>query len=151
MGWRCHKMLVHGACAANVTSVARRFIQRRCRRNHRWRWHTVLARALNTDCASAMYTSTGAGAAIMYSATGADVAYTIGVDAGAMYTSSGAGAGMKYPFTGAGAQKTADAGAMYSSIGAAAEITADADAVYLSTDVAPRSRLVLARCARPLA
>ena len=57
----------------------------------------------------------------MYSATGADVAYTTGIDA------------------------------VCSSIGAGAEITADAGTVYLSKAVAPRSRLVLARCARPLA
>ena len=102
----------------------------------------------------------------MYSAAGADVAYTIGVDA--MYSSLGAGtaitAGARAvcSSTGAGAATTADTGAMYTSSGAGAgmklpvhwrcaEITADAGAVYLSTNVAPRSRLVLARWARPLA
>ena len=118
----------------------------------------------------------------VYSATGADVAYTIGIDAmsssfgagnaitagaravcsstgagaaitadtGAMYPSSGAGADMKFPFTCAGAQNTAEAGAMYS-FGTGAELTADTVAVFSSTDAAPRSQLVLARCARPLA
>ena len=83
----------------------------------------------------------------MYSATGADVAYTIGVDA--MYSSLGAGTAITTgaravcSSAGAGAAITADTGAMYTSsgagagmkypsTGAGAQNTADAGAMYSS-------------------
>ena len=87
----------------------------------------------------------------MYSSLGVGAAITGG--AGAMYSSIGvgaaitAGAGAKYSFLGAGAVIAAGAGAMFSSTDACAAITGGARATLSFSGL--RTRLPLARCARP--